>query len=149
MCSAGEIGSELVFEFEGRCIRVSFHGQIHALAGGKLNYAIDALSAYNIAPTLERGFLLDHVSDILSETMRLEFFPLGVRVISLVTGAISADIVTGAFRVELFKDSSCRVKAGETFMARRKDVFNALLLDTLLQRLIEDMRRGAVGWRGH
>ncbi|KAJ0367931.1 hypothetical protein COL26b_011049 [Colletotrichum chrysophilum] len=68
MCSAGEIGSELVFEFEGRCIRVSFHGQIHALAGGKLNYAIDALSAYNIAPTLERGFLLDRHFERDNET---------------------------------------------------------------------------------
>ncbi|KAK1638010.1 NADPH-dependent 1-acyldihydroxyacetone phosphate reductase [Colletotrichum phormii] len=92
-------------------------------------------------------------AEMLSETMRLELRPLGVRVISLVTGAVDTNIMTAASKVELSKASPYKVKAVEEAMAKLtsgNDGIKRTPADEFAKKVVDDVLDGASGrlWRG-
>ncbi|TLD05990.1 uncharacterized protein PgNI_08780 [Pyricularia grisea] len=91
--------------------------------------------------------------EMLSETLRLELRPLGVRVVSLVTGAVNTNITASASRTELRDGSPYKVKSVEDAIQKLtsgKDGIKRTPADEFARKVVEDILGGVSGriWRG-
>lgn len=90
-------------------------------------------------------------AEVMSETMRLEMAPLGVRVISLVTGAVTSNIMTNGTISELSDTSPFKSAEKEIVaLARGKNGHARMPAETFAIKVVDDVFGGAQGklWRG-
>ncbi|TLD28204.1 hypothetical protein PspLS_03757 [Pyricularia sp. CBS 133598] len=91
--------------------------------------------------------------EMLSETLRLEMQPLGVRVVSLVTGAVGTNITAAASHSELRDGSPYKVKSVEDAIHKLtsgNDGIKRTPVDDFAKKVVEDILGGVSGriWRG-
>ncbi|KAJ6201988.1 NADPH-dependent 1-acyldihydroxyacetone phosphate reductase [Bipolaris maydis] len=89
--------------------------------------------------------------EVVSETMRLEMAPLGVRVISLVAGAVASNIMTNGAIPELSDTSPFKPAEKEIVaLAKGQDGHARMPTDTFAKKVVDDVLAGAQGklWRG-
>ncbi|EUC27424.1 hypothetical protein COCCADRAFT_9982 [Bipolaris zeicola 26-R-13] len=90
-------------------------------------------------------------AEVLSETMRLEMAPLGVRVISLVTGAVASNIMTNGAIPKLQDTSPFKPAQKEIVaLAKGEDGHTRMPTETFAKKVVDDVLGGAQGklWRG-
>lgn len=114
---------------------------------------ICSVSGYVYAPWMGLYQASKAATEMLSETMRLELQPLGVRVISLVTGAVATNIMLGASIGGLPKSSPYNVKSVETAiskMASKDDGIKRTPASEYAKAVVNDMLGSCSGriWRG-
>ncbi|KAF1957634.1 NAD(P)-binding protein [Byssothecium circinans] len=89
--------------------------------------------------------------EMVSETMRLELAPLGVRVVSLVTGAVTTNIMTNGPVPQLPETSLFKPAEKEmTVLARGEDEHPRMPVDAFAKKVVDDVLGAATGkvWRG-
>jgi 1-acylglycerone phosphate reductase len=89
--------------------------------------------------------------EVISETMRPEMAPLGVRVISLVMGAVTSNLMTNGAIPELSDASPYKPAEKEIVaLARGEDGHPCMPTETFAKQVVNDMLGGAQGklWRG-
>ena len=88
---------------------------------------------------------------LVSETLRLEMAPLGVKVATIVTGAVETNIMANGPEVKL-PDDSLYLAVEENIVARGKgaDVKSKMKSKDFADRVVSDILGGANGkvWRG-
>lgn len=129
----------------------TFSPQLLAARGCIVN--ICSVSGYVYAPWMGLYQASKAATEMLSETMRLELQPLGVRVISLVTGAIATNIMTGASVADLPESSPYKVESVEAAivkMTSAKDGIKRTPADEYAKMVVNDTLGGSSGriWRG-
>lgn len=92
-------------------------------------------------------------AEMMSETMRLELQPLGVRVVSMVTGAVDTNIMKGSTTVRLADTSPYKVTSVEAAMAKLAgpdDGIKRVPTADFARVVVGDVLAGAAGkiWRG-
>lgn len=91
--------------------------------------------------------------EMLSETLRLEMRPLGVRVVSLVVGAVDTNITAAASRTELPDGSPYKVKSVEDAIRKLtsgRDGIKRTPADEFAKKVVDDILGCVSGriWRG-
>lgn len=114
---------------------------------------ICSVSGYVYAPWMGVYQASKAATEMLSETMRLELQPLGVRVISLVTGAIATNIMAGASVSDLPESSPYKVESVEAAIAKltsADDGIKRTPADEYAKMVSNDTLGGSSGriWRG-
>lgn len=114
---------------------------------------ICSVSGYVYAPWMGVYQASKAATEMLSETMRLELQPLGIRVISLVTGAIATNIMTGASVRDLPQSSPYKVESVEATIAKltsADDGIKRTPAGEYARLVVDDTLGGSSGriWRG-
>lgn len=114
---------------------------------------ICSVSSYVYAPWMGLYQASKAATEMLSETMRLELQPLGIRVISLVTGAVATNIMTGASVADLPESSPYKVRSVEDAIAKMTSINDGIKrtpADEYAKLVVNDTLAGSSGriWRG-
>lgn len=112
-----------------------------------------SISGYVHAPWMGLYQASKAATEMMSETLRLELQPLGVRVVSLIIGAIGSNIMTGSTTGQLPDSSPYNVKSVQAAMAKLtsgKDGIKRTPADDFAKVAVNDVLNGASGrvWRG-
>ncbi len=112
-----------------------------------------SISGHVLAPWMGIYQASKAATEMLSETMRLELQPVGVRVVSLVTGAVDTNIMKGSTTVSLASTSPYKVESVEAAMrklAGPNDGIKRVPAANFAKVVVSDVLAGAAGkiWRG-
>lgn len=129
----------------------SFLPMLLASKGSIVN--ICSISGHVHAPWMGIYQASKAAAEMLSETMRLELQPLGVRVVSLVTGAVDTNIMSGSTMVSLEDSSPYKVDSVERAMKNLtgpEDGIKRVAAIDFARVVAGDVLGGATGkiWRG-
>ncbi|CEJ86360.1 hypothetical protein VHEMI04085 [[Torrubiella] hemipterigena] len=114
---------------------------------------ICSVSSYVYAPWMGLYGGSKAALEMMSETMRLELQPLGVRVLSIITGAVDTNIMNTVSPASIPDDSPYKVKSVEdalTKMVKATDGIKRTPADEFSKTVVSDVLHGATGrvWRG-